>query len=315
MHEFIAGRVWHRLKELTEDATTIRAAIAYVSSDAYVKFGKGDILVVDASASAVSSGNTSATVLRRAYKRGAKLFSLPNLHAKLLVLDRVAVIGSANASESSAGLVEAAVLTDQPRVVSEAAGWIERLKKRATLIDEKVLKKILAIKVVRRGWKPGLQVRAVSSSNVPEHRTWIVGVHEMDDDEYPEEKPAIAKGEEEAKKVLQDKDDEVSWLRCVDNSLFTRDARPGDSVIVMSREKERKLPYTVCRHSPILRRQRESKCTRFFYESCDDGDDKNWKDFQALLKRAGVTFKVRPGTSRRIKEDLSDAIHSLWNKV
>ncbi len=78
-------------------------------------------MVCDASNNAIKTGQTSAAVLKRAFDRGSRLYNLPGLHAKILLLNEKALIGSANASGSSAhSLIEAGLLTDQPTIVATA---------------------------------------------------------------------------------------------------------------------------------------------------------------------------------------------------
>src|SRR5688572_7885217 len=101
MNELLSKSLWPRLRELAKSAHRKHAAIAYVTDDRFVVFGEGDVLITDASDGAITSGQTSATVLKAALKRGAKIVSIPGLHAKLYVFDRYAIIGSANLSKGS----------------------------------------------------------------------------------------------------------------------------------------------------------------------------------------------------------------------
>src|SRR6266576_3458871 len=98
MQKIISNNLWGEIQRLALKSKTKRAAIAYVTTDKYLKFGKGDVLVVDASDAAIACGETSAAVLKQAYKRGAELYSSDRLHAKFILLDHVAVVGSANLS-------------------------------------------------------------------------------------------------------------------------------------------------------------------------------------------------------------------------
>jgi hypothetical protein len=318
MNQLVSDDLWKRVKWISGRSKTKRAAIAYVSTDKYLKFGKGDVLIVDASNESIACGNTSAIVLDRAYRRQARLYSLSKLHAKAMLFDRTAVVGSANASASSANeLTEAAVISDHPSVVSNAAALIELLAEKAVAIGPKFLKRILAIKVKRSGGRGHTGVRKQRRAKLGEHRTWIVGVHEMDENEHPEEEPARRKGEREAKKFRQLSSSSVSWIRCTDNSLFTRRAKRGHSVIVLSREEGQKLPHTVISYSPILWRQTEAKCTRFFYEDFKGSENTalTWGQFKKLAVRAELPFKVLPNTTRLVSEDDSETLHSLWKKA
>jgi PLD-like domain len=112
----LTDQIW---KTVTSQAKKARNP-AYV---AVAYFGKGaskllplpprSRLVVDASERAVSSGQTHPADLKKVQRRGATIYSVPNLHAKIYAFDKSAIIGSANASNHSArNLIEAVVQTD-----------------------------------------------------------------------------------------------------------------------------------------------------------------------------------------------------------
>ncbi len=124
------------------------AALAYVSTPKYLSFGKGDILVCDASDQAIKSGETSAVVLARFYKKGAEIYSCPNLHAKVMVLGRNVLIGSCNLSESSAQVLrELAVITSDTSTRSQALAYIHSIKDTSSLVNEAFLERISKIPV------------------------------------------------------------------------------------------------------------------------------------------------------------------------
>jgi phospholipase D-like protein len=143
--------LWPQLGRLASKAQRRMAAVAYVTRAVEVRFGDRDLLVVDASDQAIKSGVTAASVLRAAHKRGAQVFSCPGLHAKVLLLDDVAVIGSANISATSVNLkIEAALITDDRATVSKARSLIVKLAHQSHPIDEVFLRRIGKIKVFRK---------------------------------------------------------------------------------------------------------------------------------------------------------------------
>lgn len=73
MNELISTELWPRLKALAKHAKRKHAAIAYVTDDTKIRFGKNDVLVTDASDEAIKSGQTSAEVLRAAFERKAEI--------------------------------------------------------------------------------------------------------------------------------------------------------------------------------------------------------------------------------------------------
>ena len=93
--------LWLELERLTSSTRNIKAAVAYVSDDSCISFGKGDTLVVDASDASIAGARTSVNVLKSAHKKGAKLYSCDTLHGKVIVFDHETYIGSANISRNS----------------------------------------------------------------------------------------------------------------------------------------------------------------------------------------------------------------------
>lgn len=58
---------------------------------------------------------------------GVRVLSSPNLHAKVIVTDRRAVIGSANASHNSTVADEAVIITDDPDLIAAARTFIDKM--------------------------------------------------------------------------------------------------------------------------------------------------------------------------------------------
>jgi phosphatidylserine/phosphatidylglycerophosphate/cardiolipin synthase-like enzyme len=143
------AELWRTIEEKAQMAREKLAAVAYVTSDDKVCFDKGDTLITDASDESIAGGQTNVEVLARAKGRGADLYSLPGLHAKVMVLGEWAVIGSANLSRRSESLIEAAWVINDHGHVSEVKKWINNLKKQATRIDDIFLQHIRAIPVNR----------------------------------------------------------------------------------------------------------------------------------------------------------------------
>jgi hypothetical protein len=79
MDKLLSDNLWPTIKRLAKKSSAKRAAVAYVTSEEYVKFGDGDVLITDASDQAIASGQTNAKLLARAHRRRAQLFSLPAL--------------------------------------------------------------------------------------------------------------------------------------------------------------------------------------------------------------------------------------------
>lgn len=132
INQVVTDNIWRRVKQITSQSERKTAAIAYVSTHKYVSFRDGDILVCDASDQAIESGETSAAVLAHFFKAGAKIYPCRGLHAKTLIIGRVAIIGSCNLSESSAEILrELAVFSMDASIRSQALAFVYGLAKQS----------------------------------------------------------------------------------------------------------------------------------------------------------------------------------------
>src|SRR4051794_23335207 len=123
--------IWKTLTSAAKKARKpVFAAVAYFGRGASrrLPLPASSRLVVDASEHAVKCGQTCPADLKRLQKRGVIIYSAENLHAKLYVFDRVALVGSANVSDRSAGtLIEAMIQTTRPSTVGAAKAFVRRL--------------------------------------------------------------------------------------------------------------------------------------------------------------------------------------------
>jgi hypothetical protein len=53
MQRLISNNLWKEIAVLAKKSKLKKAAIAYVATDKFIQFGKGDVLIVDASNRAV----------------------------------------------------------------------------------------------------------------------------------------------------------------------------------------------------------------------------------------------------------------------
>lgn len=310
MQQLVSDNLWPEIKKLAKKSMRRLAAVAYVTTDEYIRFRRNDILVVDASDERIHAGNTSSAILRAAFNRGVQLFSVRGLHAKVFVFDRTAVIGSANVSDASISLIEAGIITNEHGTVAQSASLIHQLAERGTRIDDSFLTRIEAIKVSprRSGRK---RRRRTTSIGIAENRTWLVNVTEQDEEKFPDEQELAEAGERKAEQFLNTEGDGVSWMRWTGSSKFQREARQGDSVIQVWRPQGGKR-RTVYRPSPILYRQDEKNCTRFYVIDADD-DPLTFTAFKTLAKRVGLSGKIGPYSCREINPDHARAFDVLWS--
>jgi hypothetical protein len=315
MNRLLSHNLWPTLSKLAKGAAK-RAAIAYVSSDEHIQFGDGDILICDASPNAVKAGQTVAAVLKRAYDRKATLFSLPGLHAKIVLLNDKALIGSANASGSSANdLIEAGLLTDQTKIVAMAQSFVNQLASQATKIDDRRRKHLLSIKVVRRPMATRAKTKMVRP-RIGGHRTWIVGTTEILK-KVPEDQDIVENVAEKSKESLSNPRSHVAWIRWTGNSRFRNECKRDDWIIQMWRPRGQKTPSDVYERMPVLAREDFDAATYFFYEDFPKADkrSKTWAEFKSIAVRAGIDRSIKPGSQFEITEDQAELLHGHWKET
>lgn len=316
MQQLVSDDLWKHIAKLARSGRPLAAAVAYVSTDKLIKFGRGDILVVDASDMAIKNGLTSARVLQAAYNRKAKIFNLPGLHAKLVVGDGFTSIGSANISQASANsLIEAAVITDDDMIAAMAKTVIDQLTAEAQQIDGTFLKRIGEIQVVRRGWPTGKRITKRIGKPFA-NRMWVANVHELKDSAFPEETEEAEAGMKVAESRLATRRSDVTWIRWTGSGNFSEKASEGDSVIQLwnPRNSSRVYAYRPC---PILYRQEEQHRVRFYIEESPKSlrTRKTMKAFVKLAQRAGVPGRIGPNSCRILPDDCAKAIAAMWDQL
>jgi hypothetical protein len=132
MTELISEGIWSRLKAAAAGSHRPAAvAVAYFGKGAskLLPLPKGSRLVVDASEAAVKSGQTCPAELKALMqKKGVRVYSVANLHAKVFVLGSTAFVGSANVSRHSKDtLVEAVVATTDAKAVAATRQFVRDL--------------------------------------------------------------------------------------------------------------------------------------------------------------------------------------------
>jgi hypothetical protein len=129
--KFVADGIWKSISTAARRTRNpVYAAVAYFGQGAsrLLPLPNKSRLVVDASERSVKAGLTCPLDLKKLQRRGVRIYTAQNLHAKIYVFNRDAFIGSANASNRSAGtLIEAMVRTNEPGVVRSARSFVRGL--------------------------------------------------------------------------------------------------------------------------------------------------------------------------------------------
>jgi hypothetical protein len=317
MQRVLSNDLWTEIRKRARASKSRKGAIAYATL-VLVGFREGDILVVDASARAIQNGETDARLLRKLHKKGVQIYDCADLHAKILLLDDVAIISSGNMSLSSEKrMVEAALISDHGSAVAGVASLIEQLVRRSSQLDEKQIAQLCKIKVIRRGrWNGARPKRRKTRIVELGNQTWIVGVRELRQDPKPEEQRLIDRATRSLQERLDTAEDDFNWIKWGVRGRFARECRAGDLLIQIWRSSEAKRPSAVLKAVPVLLRQPTKQWTRFYVsEPSGRAPEMKWGRFQRLLRVAGHSRQVKAGSVQLIEADVADAISRKWNSA
>jgi phosphatidylserine/phosphatidylglycerophosphate/cardiolipin synthase-like enzyme len=297
--------LWTEIKELVKTSHRTKAAIAYVTESLALK--NGDELVVDASNGMIQSGQTSAEVLSAFVQKGVLLYSHKSLHAKVIIADSVVIASSANLSENShSKLFEAGIETDNPNTVSSAAGMIALLIKKSVLIDERFIARILKIEVVKRQFTGGRSKARTTARGHRDSLTWLLGVNGEYEPKDSKEQDTIEREEKEAENNKLNPTSKTAWIRCRRSVYNIREARRGDSVVLIDENR-------VYRAAAILCVKKRSDCTRIHYEVVQSYKRGSlaWSEFKMLAKKVDLRVSSQY-SARRLTEKTSVGLDYYW---
>lgn len=317
MYKLISHDLWKHISKLASRANTRQIAVAYVSKSDAIEFGKGDVLICDASDHVIASGQTSAEVLHKAFKNGAQVYSLPGLHAKLYYLDGTVVIGSPNVSASSEhNLIEVALITDHPQVIQQALNLLEELENQSDAVDKQFLTRIAKIAVTRRF--PPTKRRPEKPPPRPKpqkYRIWIEGEYGYNE-QNTEHSRLLDAGLDEAQEMVTRTSSSTDWIKLRGRSKYSRLAKRGDTVIYLWRESEElKEPQFVYKHAPVLMSKRFDGFTGVYTEVFRNSEKTKipWRKFLKLAKQVGIRLPISKNADRQITEAQSNTLFDLWD--
>lgn len=308
MDIILTANIWRQVAARANAAKRRTAAVAYVSSAKYLKLRRGDVLVCDASNRAITAGETSARVLQSLVQLGVEVRCGPDLHAKVAVFGRFALIGSCNLSASSEeDLTELALLTDRKQVVAQATAFIHYLREASEEIGDAFLQRILRLKVRRAGGRGRKrQGKTIRFGN----KVWLVSVRELRDNSFQKEEPFVGKAEKRASQLMADKDSTISWIRFTGKARFRSVARPGDIVVKIWEPLSGKR-ITVFPPCPIVLRQDVAHWTRFYVAEPEDGQSLPWGQFMKEAKKHGLS-RISEGSLRELSPREVLVLEGLW---
>jgi len=233
--EFLSREIWTAIR-----SSAIKfqgksfVAVAYLGKGATrrLPLKRGSLLVVDASLPAVKSGQTDPNELEKFRKRGVRVFSAADLHAKVFVFGETAYVGSTNVSANSANIYsEASIRTTQAAAVASARQFV-----RALAQNELGPAQIARLSKIHRSRATGFKGRAKKTES-SKPRFFIVRLTESDEREDDAE--TIKDGVRKARRMISSKathNVEYFWNRSKVNQY-----RLGDSFLVVLIDGRRRI--------------------------------------------------------------------------
>lgn len=199
---FHAPYPWNDISPLANGRRAV-VAVPYIGKGGarQLNIAKGSLLVTCFTPLAVKAGQVDPREIIAFIRRGVKVHSHAELHAKVYVIGRTAFVGSANLSSRSSRIPEACIKTSDPKIVASARTFVEDLAGNPVTLEEAKSWVDLYPKDGERFW--GMPVaKRTASQKKPRSRLWISPVESTDYDDAESE--AIRRGSEIAVKKIQD---------------------------------------------------------------------------------------------------------------
>lgn len=241
--------IWPRLTVMAQSRRGLVAVPYFGNKGAKdLPLRPGSTLVVNCQKACVLAGQVKPSELLALLRNGVEIHSCHNLHAKVFVFGRTAIVGSTNVSTlSNRHLLEAAIETTDREVVAACRAFVGSL--RGDVVTEKYL-----IELDKLYEAPKLQ-RAFGSprsGSTPEHSpVWGVPIGDIELDDVDEANLAAAHeiGDRLADRHLESVDDFV-WY----GKSFASRLESGHRIVLCSRHGRK--PTTISPLGRVLSVQR-----------------------------------------------------------
>jgi PLD-like domain len=293
---FVTSNLWKQItKAACSRPNTAFVAVPYFSKSGHglLPLREGSRLVVNASVAAVTSGQTSPQALLALQRKGVRIYSNANLHAKVYVFGTTAFIGSANASSSSeSNLIEAVVRTGDRATVAAAREFVRGLCD--IPLGPKELESLAKKYKDPRGGK-GKRGAGRARANNRQRPVWIAQVSE--DELEVDANEALEAGLKSAKKLKSKRAYVVEGFWCSRKTSY----EPGDTLVEVFAQADGKI--VVSPPGRILRVQRDGRrrdgLTFVYFER----PDASRVSRDLLAKRLGHGFKKLLHQDGKLKDD------------
>jgi hypothetical protein len=287
--------IWGEITRLAQSASSAKVAVAYFGQGAsrLLPLNTGGVLVVNLSMASVRSGQTCPQEVARLIRRGVEVHNCGNLHAKVFVFGRRAIIGSNNVSQNShQSLIEAAVETTDADAVRSCKDFIDSLRGDHVDLD-------YALRLAKF-YKPPRIGRPARSATPRHEPFWVVPLGLVF--WKPEDQREAEKSEPAAAKKLKDQRrfrlERFSWY----GGGFRRPLTFGELLMQVTRETpERTMLSPVARVIHIHRYGSSEEQKMIVYLRTPALRRKNLRDVEDRLGDAGDMLRSLKASARLIR--------------
>jgi hypothetical protein len=260
---------------------------------------------------AVKSGATNPDEVRKLLKRGVQVYTRASLHAKVIVTERVAIVGSANASRHSRDyLDEVAVSLQDARARGQLASVIE------SYCAEPVRPEYLELcRTLYRPPRMNSGSRKPASRASSRSKLWFLGgLRRLDLSEAEQE--SIRPIEKEAERRLSAAHGtEVTWIRYSRRPRAFRVMEPGQWAIACFQEGAGRVVEAPAQliQKRLWRSRRGKSYAYLLFEVPSGGEDVALTAFRRKVRKHMPELdSSRPRTRAIADQRVADQILGLW---
>ncbi len=309
---FVSGaQVWQEITKRVRQAKRVHAAVAYVgeAGSRLLPLRRGDQLVVDLSLPSVRAGVTNPFVIERFMRKGVIVASRPGLHAKIVVADGTAIVGSANVSARSATtLDEAAVVTNDAGVVRSALGFVSSASVTPVLPEY--------LKLCKREYRPPRSHALPRRGERLRPRLWFLNLNgDLDVPDHEREQYEGSERKAQKRRRRSAKASEMDSFWWTERPAFAADIRPGDWVIEVLCYKNGTIQVMAPAQFLWLDRYSRGKGKHryvFHVERPRRGQSASWSAFRKAIPAAYRSHYVKPRQRRISNSGETASLLSLW---
>jgi len=319
MIQFLHTDLWQTITYFAKKSKVRRVAVAYLGTGAteLLPMKNGDILAVNMSLANVKKGQVNPFEVEKYYEAGVKIFNCKNLHAKVYLFDKAAVVCSANISTNSyspTGLIECGVLMDDKKTLTDTSEFIE------TLLIERVSKAY--IDLCKDNYNPpkfaGTKGRQlIKKPKIETSNFWVIIIHPTTFNN--EEEQILEKDHSTYETQLTNRDDyDVGSIKFGASSSFIKNVKKSDLVMQIWNFKRRSKVQEPMRVLGVTEgRQINLKGHKNMFlrieQKLEPWED-SWTSFEKFCRENNISG-IKKKRSKQIKdEEVKRKLHDFWKE-